>query len=263
MTYVHDDVGNVETITDTTGGFTQGFAYDAIDRLTTVTGLGANSFTYDDTGNRKTKQNPQVTYTYNSTTKRLDSASGPTPNPEVGSYHYDPAGNLEDDPSGTYTNTPFNMVQTARVGGTTTTYRYDGDQRRTVRIGPLGTDYFVYGQQGELLSEIKKPQGQSAAWARDYIYLGGRLVAALSNPAALGPVVAFTAASSSAPEGGTATVVVMLQTPAALTTALTVDYATVNQTTGTPAADFDAQSGQLTFPVEERHWRHAANRYPD
>lgn len=103
--------------------------------------------------------------------------SGNAQVPEVGSYAYDGVGNLLTDPSGTYTYTPFNLLETATVGGRTTTYRYGGDNRRALRVLPDRTDFFYHG-----LSEYALDAGAlEARWVRDYLYLGGRLAGSLSR----------------------------------------------------------------------------------
>jgi hypothetical protein len=177
LTYTHDGVGNVLSITDGRADFNQSFAYDNVNRLRQVFGWAANEYQYDALGNRTWKAGPTVTYTYDATTKRLTSVTGNAQLPEVGSYSYDAVGNLVTDPSGTYTYTPFNMLETATVGGRTATYRYDGDNQRAMRILPERTDFFYYG-----LSEYALDAGASEArWVRDYLYLGGRLVGSASR----------------------------------------------------------------------------------
>jgi YD repeat-containing protein len=182
LTYTHDGVGNVTAIADARPDFNQSFEYDQVNRLAVVTGRGANTYTYDALGNRTSKALPAVTYTYDAATKRLASVTGNAQMPEVGTYLYDAAGNLTSDPSGTYTYTPFNMLETATVGGTTTTYRYDGQNTRTLRVAPDRTDYFYHGAGSATLSEYARLAGDTyARWVSDYIYLGGRVVAATTR----------------------------------------------------------------------------------
>ena len=247
VTYGHDGVGNVTTLVDNRPGFNQTFAYDAIDRLRFVTGFGTNEYRYDELGNRTFKANPQVTYTYDPVTKRLITASGPTPNPEIGSYQYTgdagAAGNLTQDPSGSYSYTPFNMLETAAVGGTSSTYRYDADNVRCAREGSSATDFF-YGDT-RVFSEFRRLT--STAWVRDYIYLGTRLVASVSAPT--GPSVRFADQDNGVTEGYvTKTLTVVLSTPQALTAPLTVQYTTSNGTAVAPY-DYLSTSGTIDFPI--------------
>lgn len=247
VAYGHDAVGNVKTVTDTTPnvGYTQSFDYDAVDRLERITGYGAADFTYDALGNRLTKSSPAVNYTYHTTTKRLSSASGAMPNPEVGNYTYDNAGNMTTDPSGIYTHTPFNMLEVATInlvggGQRVTTYRYDGDNLRKVRIVDGSTEYFIHGPSGQLLSEYR-----GSEWRRDYIYFGGRLVASVRPPDP--PTARFVLVSSTAAEGSTVSIDVKLVTEVALSAPLTATYTTI-QDSALAGLDYQTTSGTITFP---------------
>jgi len=101
LDYDYDDVGNVASITDARAGFSQGFAYDPLDRLTAVTGFGAATYTYDARGNRTSRNS--VTYSYDGGTDRLISDG-------VSSFTYDGVGNLATTGTQTYTYTPFNLA---------------------------------------------------------------------------------------------------------------------------------------------------------
>lgn len=181
LTYGRDGAGNVTSIEDVRQEFSQTFTYDNLNRLRTVAGWGPNQYQYDALGNRTAKALPPVTYTYDPSTKRLTTISGAAQIPEVGQYAHDAVGNLTSDPWGTYTYTPFNLLETATVAGTTAVYRYDGDNQRKMRVLPERTDFFFHGA-GALLSEFTREGGSAEArWARDYIYLGGRLVGAVSR----------------------------------------------------------------------------------
>jgi hypothetical protein len=58
----HADAGNLKQVTDARAGFAQGFTYDVIDRLESVTGLGSESFEYDARGNRSKRNRVALTY---------------------------------------------------------------------------------------------------------------------------------------------------------------------------------------------------------
>ena len=123
-------------IDDSRAGFDQGFGYDALDRLTSVTEFAATSYGYDSRGNRTSKGG--VNYTYSSA-ERLTSDG-------VNSYGYDGVGNVTSADGQTYTYTPFNLVATATVSSAATTYAYDGDNQRRLRVRPDGTkEYFISG----------------------------------------------------------------------------------------------------------------------
>ena len=182
LTYTHDGVGNVQSIADGRPQFNQSFTYDGVNRLRQVFGWAANDYQYDTLGNRTSKASPAVTYAYDAVTKRLTTATGNAQIPEVGTYSYDGSGNLIGDPSGTYTYTPFNMLETATVGGMTATYRYDGNNERKVRIMPNETVLFYHGLGDALLSEYSRRAGEPEGhWVRDHLYLSGRPVASVSR----------------------------------------------------------------------------------
>jgi YD repeat-containing protein len=182
LAYTHDGVGNVQSITDTRPQFNQTFTYDHVNRLRVVSGWAANEYQYDALGNRTTKASPGVAYTYDPATKRLTTVSGNAQIPEVGTYSYDDVGNLRTDPSGSYTYTPFNMLETATVGGRTATYRYDGNNERKARLMSDETVFFYHGLGAALLSEYTRRAGDTEGhWVRDHIYLAGRPVASVSR----------------------------------------------------------------------------------
>jgi YD repeat-containing protein len=243
LLYTYSPVGNVNTIVNgNDASRNQQFTYDNIDRLSTVSGFGATSFSHDALGNRTSKSAPNVAYAYDPATNRLASATGPTGNPEIGSYGYDASGNMTGDPSGTYTYTPFNMLQTATVGGAATTYRYDGDNLRAMRVSGGTTSYLIHGPGGQLLSEWK-----AADWERDYIYLGSRLVASVTPAQSV--TVRFTQATATIGEGaGTliATMEVVTGDGQPLRQAASVAYASANGT-ALAGGDYTAVNGVLTF----------------
>ena len=115
--------GNVEALTDTRGGgYSQGFVYDSLDRLTTVSGMAAGTFTYDDLGNRLSKNGNAYTY------------SGPfLMSDGVQSFTYDSGNTIAAGPSA-FEYTPYNMLAKATTSGVSTNYRYDADNQRRMRI---------------------------------------------------------------------------------------------------------------------------------
>lgn len=258
ISYTHDQVGNVRSVTDHKDStFTYPvLGYDKLDRLTTAQpGFNPATFVYDPLGNRTS--DGTSTYTINPHTLRLDSMSGPSQLPEVGEHRYDSSGNLQSiGPPGVnrflFTYTPLNMVKRVEVqGGPTTEYRYDGDNLRTLRImaGGASKDYFFNGMNGALFSEFHREGTQEPLWVRDYVYLGGRIVATVGAPSQ--PSVAFTATSSEIREdGGSATLTIRLTIPNGTTL---VDEARVSWATQNDSAvagtDYVAASGTAVFPA--------------
>lgn len=174
--YIYDHAGNVRTITDTRPSMKQSFLYDEIDRMTTANGAwGTGSFEYTATGDRKTKiiAGAKTTYTYGLATNRLLSASGAEPD----QITYDDNGNTTKDRLGLYTYNQVNLMETATTGGVTTTYRYDGDDLRTLKIAPDKTSYYLHGPSGQILTELEKVGAGPTNPVRDYLYAGSRLIA--------------------------------------------------------------------------------------
>ena len=42
--------------------------------------------------------------------------------------------------------------------------------------------YFLHGLSGELLAEYESSPSGNVRWLRDYVYLGGKLIATISAP---------------------------------------------------------------------------------
>jgi YD repeat-containing protein len=184
--YGHDDVGNVETTADSrTGSYTYG--YDPVDRLRFATGgapapqsWGNLAFTYDAIGNRKTKTRlgQTVTYGYDGD-NRLQSVTAPEP----ATFGYDANGNTTSDGVGGYTFNADNMIATATVNGTVTSYAYDADGLRKLKRGGGVSHYYVHGPGNQILTELERGASPHAPLLpRDYVYAGTRLVASVRPP---------------------------------------------------------------------------------
>ncbi len=172
----YDGVGNVTHITDARPDWTQAFAYDALDRLTSASSpRWSATYAYDAHGNRTGGNG--ATYTYGGATLRLDTFNGRT-------FTYDDNGNLMGSTGGpTFTYTPFNLVSSATSpAGVRTEYTYDADDWRVKKGTGSDVTFFLRGPTGELLTEWKNPGATTGQTVRDYIYAGSRLLAAVSKP---------------------------------------------------------------------------------
>lgn len=158
------------------------FGYDGLNRLLKVDGpWGASRFTYDALDNLRTKQYGGLTqsYIYNAD-NRLVSISGD----RTYTLGYDAQGNITQRNGDTFTFDQANRMTSATGGGS---YVYDGWGRRVKTTAPDGElTYTIYSRAGQLVQEYKP----SVEKRTDYLYLAGKLVAAIANspasPAAAG-----------------------------------------------------------------------------
>jgi RHS repeat-associated protein len=214
LTYSYDYAGNVSAIDDARSGYDSGFTYDALDRLTEVTGYGNGTFAYDAQGNRTSKSvglAGSVTYSYSSTTNRLTSASSSIGAPETGTFSYDATGSMTADGTGTYAYTSRNQMASSTISSATTNYTYNADGLRTIKASPTKTTYYVHAAGGMVLAEYTPTEG-TPSLDREYVYLGSRLLASLvpndDEPEAVAAVTGITTSSGSITVGGSVTATV-------------------------------------------------------
>jgi YD repeat-containing protein len=166
LTYLYDDAGNVEEITDTRPGMSQFFEYDELDRLTSAQGVyPTQTFEYDAHGNRT-----GTGYTYESGNPfKLTSFGSVT-------LGYDANGNVTSASAGsaTYTFGPRNLMSSATTSGVTTAFAYDADDWRVKKVSGSTTTYSLRGPSGQLLTEWSITG--STTTMRDHVYAGSRLV---------------------------------------------------------------------------------------
>ena len=163
----------------------QGFGYDELGRLTSVTTASASwSIGYDANGNRKNVTlnggNPSI-YTVSDTSNRLNAIT----NPER-SFGYDNTGNTVADVSTSGYGATYDLsgrLATLTKAGLTATYSIDGQGRRIRKFdssGAASTTIFVYDQGGHLLGEYDSA-GRAVL---EYVWLGDTPIAAFTlNPA--------------------------------------------------------------------------------
>jgi hypothetical protein len=186
ITYAYDFVGNVTSITDARPSFSSSFGYDVLDRLTSVTGYGATTFTYNGAGDRLTQGSINFNYNAHSQLSQLTGGAS-------GSFSYDNAGSLIADPSGaTYTYSQLNALKTSTLGGQTTTYSYGGEGGRAMKTGPDGVPHlYVRGPGGQLLAEYTQ-SGSDVILQREYVYAGGQLLASMAASTVTPPPLSVT-----------------------------------------------------------------------
>ncbi|MCJ8274494.1 MAG: RHS repeat-associated core domain-containing protein [Psychrosphaera sp.] len=148
--------------------------YDGLDRLTTADGKwGAASFTYDTMGNITGKNlgSMAVSYVYDPTTKRLNSASVTGSKSKTYSFTYDKKGAVINTGSVLL---PRNQAgQLTGSGGHT--YVYDGNGKRlkdTKNGAGSKARYSIYDRSGRMIYQWD----QQTETITDYIFLGKEMV---------------------------------------------------------------------------------------
>ena len=169
---------NTDTISGVTdhlyGALNTSLAYDANDRLTTVTRSGDNQgfVLPDKMANRQSHTRNGSTFTYgmNATSNRLDSWSGAG---QSRSFGYDAVGNLtteaRHDGSRGYAHDALNRLLTFTSNGNASEYRYNVLGQRIYKASGGNLTHYVQGAGGELLQE-------SGPQATSYLWLGGEML---------------------------------------------------------------------------------------
>ena len=169
---------NTDTISGVTdhlyGALNTSLAYDANDRLTTVTRSGDNQgfVLPDKMANRQSHTRNGSTFTYgmNATSNRLDSWGGAG---QSRSFGYDAVGNLtteaRHDGSRGYAHDALNRLLTFTSNGNASEYRYNVLGQRIYKASGGNVTHYVQGVGGELLHE-------SGPQATSYIWLGGEML---------------------------------------------------------------------------------------
>jgi RHS repeat-associated protein len=158
LDYQYDMAGNIVQIdSNFTGSST--YNYDALNRLTGINSSALNAtYSYDAAGNRTTAGG--ISYTYDAGGRLVSSSDGT-------SYGYDAAGNLV----------------SKTIGGQTTTYTWDGQNRLTRVDYPDGSfSAYQYDQFDRRISK-RRPDGSTIY----YVYTGDQLAQELN---AAGEIVA-------------------------------------------------------------------------
>jgi RHS repeat-associated protein len=179
-TQAFDPADNVTAIDDLLDpGASQGFSYDALDRLVTAQGAyGAIGYNYDLLGNRLSKHDDVAVedYTIDPASNRLLDISGG----RSLSYAYDAAGNTLEQGPLRFTYDIANRMASASDGGFSATYRYNGRGERVIKTVDGESTVFHFDRDGNLIAETR---GDGSV-IREYLYLDGqRLAMAAPAPA--------------------------------------------------------------------------------
>ena len=178
LSYVYDDVGNVQSITDTNAGGTQTqtFTYDALDRLSSAVASGGTGGTYalkdyDYDTQGRLEINGTVTNYYENTAHIHAVSKTSTGN----TYSYDQNGNQTSRKVGgiTYTliyDAENRLVQIKRGSNIQATYTYDGDGNRVKTVvGSTTTTYIGNYLERECIN--------TTCALKSYYYAAGQRVA--------------------------------------------------------------------------------------
>jgi YD repeat-containing protein len=198
--YTYDANGNVGAITDyARGRQTRSMSYDGLDRLTTTQSAmfgGDNLARYsynvlDDLTAVKVGGSRDYDYFYNAN-RQLLSVNNSSDNSAVIGLSYDAQGNLANKNGVHYL---FDKGNRLREVSGLETYRYDAQGRRVLASSPSqGNIVSLYGQDGVLRYQRDERVGKIS----EYVYLGGSLLAKVSNqPTLASPSVTVPGYSSS------------------------------------------------------------------
>jgi RHS repeat-associated protein len=168
--------GNVTTMA--AGGaqnFSRTYTYDTLNRLGTMSDSNSGqqcrglSWTYDAWGNRTDQTHTAGTCpTFHQTVDTKNRLVGPP-------YLYDAAGNMIYDGTHWYTYDAENRM-TQVDSGTTASYAYMPEGRRTTKISGGSTHDYVYDLSNNVIAEMT-----SSGWQVGNVYLGGQMIAEYKN----------------------------------------------------------------------------------
>lgn len=154
------------------------FSYDNVDRLVSANrGSESQTFQLDAAGNRSSEIKNNTGYTFNlaGNSNRLMSWSGTG---KFRNFGYDDQGNVtsesRDDGSRTYGFNNFNRMNAVYVNNNMVgDYRMNGLDQRVLKIAG-GYTFYVYGKDGELLTEI-------GSQTTNYVWMAGQLLGIARN----------------------------------------------------------------------------------
>jgi RHS repeat-associated protein len=179
-TYTYDKSGNI------TSAGSHNFRYDAFGRLldADLGAFGTQAYTYDRYGNIRsivTNGNDSAIMAVDPTTNQIDLPYNAVSNPANVIGSYDLAGNLVEHQGKQYTYDALNMMKEA-IDTPRRLYVYTASDERVVVItidsGGETTEWTLRDTSDRMLRRLTKDASGVWHWKEDYIYGGGRLLAA-------------------------------------------------------------------------------------
>ena len=162
--------GNVWTISLTTPNVDQVFAYDKLNRLTSIQeGGSTQAYDYDNRGNRWLTQNTGIPQLPASPFLASSASDYNNQNQLTaqGAQHLD-RGNQTSIGAYVFTYDGESRMATSQINSGTT-YSYDGDGRRVQKQNALGTMTYVYDASGNLAAEYTTAVGNNPQCATCYL----------------------------------------------------------------------------------------------
>ncbi len=233
--YDYDAGGNMLFRTDNVMGHTENFAYDGLNRLTSVTGPSNKNYAYDAIGNITSKSDVGA-YTYDPNHPHAVATSGGN------SYAYDANGNMLSGAGRSLSWTSFNKPAHIRKDMTDSWYSYDANHNRLTKSTVTSNTIYI----GKL---YEKFTAGAVEIHRNFIHVGGKTVAMVREKSGLptamhyehgdhlGSITAFTGESGNV--------------------ALRRSFAPFGEASGAPAGsasfrtftghEFDAESGLINM----------------
>jgi len=166
LTYTYDAIGNLTSRSDSLTGLYESFGYDALNRLTSVTGPAPKTYQYDAIGNITFKTGLGY-YAYNA--NRPHAVSG------VAGFtlSYDANGNFVSGAGNGVVWTSFNKPASITTPRGSASFTYDADHNRLTKTAGGSTTVYI----GKLYEKV------IGGVDRHYVYAAGRLVCVVEGQA--------------------------------------------------------------------------------
>ena len=171
-------VPNLSRRVDNQRAYTENFAYDALSRLTGVTGSRTLTYTYDSLGNFSKKSDFGDVYTYGQ--KATDNFAGPHAvttvtkgTATVATYKYDKNGNQFSGGGRTTTYTSFNLPKTVASAASNMSFSYDAEHQRIMHVDNGNTMLYLNPRWDTGTHYTKETMTNGMVEHKHYIYAGG------------------------------------------------------------------------------------------